>query len=145
MVANHTFEIRTKSVHKIVDLIKMDCEKWGSGLQINDASLYHHVEEMLDLEREPPELAPAEIVEKHFEDIFSIEVTVTDLDDNETTTGHLGLPTEIRTAADWAWVLFRDFFGEYPSTGDELGYVELVHRVLQMRRPHVVDRLPNVS
>ena len=65
--------------------------------------------------------------------------------DNETTTGHVGSPAEIRTAAHWAWVLFHDFFGEYPPTGDEDGYIGLIHRVLTLRRPHVVEQLPPLS
>jgi hypothetical protein len=38
-----------------------------------------------------------------------------------------------------------DSFGEYPPTGDEDSYVGLVHKVLIVRRPHVVERLPSVS
>jgi hypothetical protein len=127
-----------KSVWKIVEFIKGGCEKFGEP-QIDEASLHRHVKEMLDLEREPPKLAPAEIVEEHVRIIFSIEVG------DETTTGPLGTKEEIRTAAHWAWVLFHDFFGEYPPTGDEDGYLSLVHRVLAVRRPHVVERLPPLS
>ncbi len=65
--------------------------------------------------------------------------------DNETVTGYLGTEEEIRTAAGWAWVLFHDFFGEYPPTGDEDGYVDLVHKVFEMRRPHIIERLPPLS
>jgi hypothetical protein len=96
-------------VWKIVEFIKSGCEEWGE-LQIDEASLRRHVEEMLDLEREPPDLAPVEIVERYVRFILSIEVTVTG--DNETVTGYLGTEEEIRTAAGWAWVLFHDFFGE---------------------------------
>jgi hypothetical protein len=131
-----------KSVWKIVKFIKRDCEEWGEP-QIDEASLYRHVEEMLDLEREPLESPPAEIVEKHIEDILDIEWTVTA--DNETTTGHSGSRTEIWAAAEWAWVLFRDLFGEYPPTGNEEGYQALVHKVLIVRRPHIVERLPPLS
>jgi hypothetical protein len=131
-----------KSVWKIVEFIKIDHEEWGEP-QIDEASLYRHVEEMLDLEREPPVSAPAEIVERYIEDILSIEWTVTV--DNETATGHDGSRTEIWAAAHWAWVLFRDLYGEYPPTGDEEGYGGLVTKVLQMRRPHVVEKLPPVS
>jgi hypothetical protein len=134
-----------KSVWKIVEYIKHEYEEWGGDPQIDEASLYRHVEEMLDLEREPPELAPAEIVEKEVRLIFCVEVEVTDTVDNETTRGHLGSPTEIQAAAHWAWLIFRDFFGEYPPTGDENGYVELVHRVLQVRRCHIVEQLPPLS
>lgn len=92
-----------KSVWKFVEVIKSGCEEWGEP-QTDEVSLRRHVKEMLDLEREPPELAPAEIVEEYVEDIFSIELTVTA--DNQTTTGHLGSWTEIRAAAEWAWASF---------------------------------------
>jgi hypothetical protein len=134
-----------KSVQKIVEFIKTDYEEWGGELQIDEASLFRHVEEMLDLEREPPESAPAEIAEEHVRSILAWEVTVTDMADNETRTGRLATEEEIRTAADWAWVIFRDFFGEYPPTGDEDGYCALLHRVLEMRRPHIVEQLPPLS
>jgi hypothetical protein len=96
--------------------------------------------------REPPVsfgVAPAEIVEGHVGSILRIEVTVTD--DNGTRTGHLASQTEIRAAAEWAWIIFRDLFGEYPPTGDEDGYHALVHKVLEVRRPYVVERLPPLS
>ncbi|SRR6266566_7039626 len=131
-----------KSVWKIVEFIKIGCEEWGEP-RIDEASLYRHVEEMLDLKREPPELAPAKIVEMYVEDILDIEWTVTI--DNETTTGHDGSRTEIWAAADWAWLIFRDLFGQYPPTGDEEGYGALVSKVLQMRRPHIVEQLPPLS
>jgi hypothetical protein len=63
--------------------------------------------------REPPVsfgVAPAGIVEGHVGSILRIEVTVTD--DNGTRTGHLASQTEIRAAAEWAWIIFRDLFGE---------------------------------
>jgi hypothetical protein len=81
-----------KSVWKIVEYIKGGCEKYGDP-QIDEASLYRHVEEMLDLEREPPESAPAEIVdERYVENIRAATGLVTE--------------KEVRTAADWAWVIF---------------------------------------
>ena len=114
-----------KSVRKIVDFIKTGCEEWGGELQIahDEASFYRHVAEMLDAGREPPELAPAEIVEEHFKISSSIDP--------------LSTPTEIRTAAHWAWVLFHDLFGEYPLSGDEDSYMGLIYRVLVVR-PHIL-------
>ena len=118
-----------KSVWKIVEFIKVDCEEWGGELQINEASLYRHVEEMLDLEREPPVSAPVGIVERRIAAADWARV-----DD-----------AEIRIAADWDWTIFHDLFGEYPPTGDEDGYKALVLYVLEVRRPHVVERLPPLS
>jgi len=135
----------SKSVHKIVDHIKFECEDWGGDLQIDEPSLYRHVEQMLDLEQEPPDLAPVEVVEDQVRLISCIKIEVTDLTDNETTTGRRGSRAEIAAAAKWAWVLFHDFFGEYPPTGDEDGYYMLVHRVLGLRRPHVIEQLPPLS
>jgi hypothetical protein len=89
-----------KSVSKIVEFIKYEYEKWGGDPQIDEASLCRHVEEMLDLEQKPPELAPAEIVEEQVQLIGDIEWEVTV--DNETTRGCSGSPTQIRAAAHWA-------------------------------------------
>jgi hypothetical protein len=85
-----------KSVWKIVEYIKHEYEEWGGDPQIDEASLYRHVEEMLDLEREPPELAPAEIVEKEVRLIFCVEVEVIDTVDNETTRGTSDLQRRFR-------------------------------------------------
>ena len=136
-----------KSVWKIVEFIKQHyAEGVEGGLPpIDEVSLYRHVEGMLDLEQEPPESAPAKVAAKHVEDILAIKVTITNIADNETTTGRLGTEEEIRIAADWAWVLFRDLYGEYPPTGDEEPYGFLVHKVLEVRRPHVVERLLPLS
>jgi hypothetical protein len=41
----------SKSLWKIVEFIKFDCEEWGEPLQIDEAGLYRHVKEMLDLEQ----------------------------------------------------------------------------------------------
>ena len=150
-----------KSVWKIVEYIKMDYEEWGSGgPQINEASLYRHVEEMLDLEREPPVSAPAEIVERYVELIVDITCSViestdpptaadwarvNDIAEAQAAATRTARAAEIRIAANWAWTLFHDFFGEYPPTGDEEPYGFLVHRVLGLRQPHVVERLPSLS
>jgi hypothetical protein len=125
-----------KSVSKILKVIKMACEEESANLRIDEVSLYRHVKETLDLERKPPATAPAEIVEQQVEDILSIEVG----DGNR-----LGTEKEVQAAANWAWVLFRDLFGEYPPTGDEEVYMALVHQVLSLRCPHVVERLPSLS
>ncbi|SRR6266545_935230 len=134
-----------KSVEKIVRCLKVACEEDCDLQQIDEVSLYRHVREMLDLEREPPELAPAEIVEEQVRLISGIEWTITDIATGETATGRHGSPTQIRAAAKWAWVLFRDFFGEYPPTGDEDSYWGLVHGVLGVRLPLVIERLPPLS
>ena len=94
------------------------------------------MKEMLDLERKPLATAPAETVEQQVEDILSIEFGYGN---------HLGTEKEVQAAANWAWVLFRDLFGEYPPTGDEEVYTALVHLVLSLRCPHVVERLPLLS
>jgi hypothetical protein len=132
-----------KSMWKIVEFLKIGCEEWGE-LQVDEASLHRHVGEMLELEREPPELAPEETVEQQVELISSIQWTVTV--GNEITPPMCGgSPMQIQTAAKWAWVLFHDFFGEYPPDGDEEGYMALVQKILQMRRPHILEGLPPVS
>jgi hypothetical protein len=134
----------SKSVWRIVEYLKEVCgEEYGGDRRIDEVSLYRHVEEMLDLERKPPHLAPGKIVEKQVRAILDIEVTVTV--DSVAKTGHLASRTEIWTAAEWAWVLFRDFFGEYPPTGNEDGYVALVDGVIEMRHPHVIEALPPLS
>jgi len=133
-----------KSVWKIVELIKHDYEEWGGERQIDELSLYRHVEEMLALEREPPDLAPTEIVEQQVQTVSLFTMSIT-APDGETRTGPIGSPVEIAAAAKWAWVLFHDFFGEYPPTGDEDGYLALVHKVLTLRRPHIIGRLPPLS
>jgi hypothetical protein len=142
-----------KSLWKIVEHIKFDYEEWGGEPRIDEASLYRHVEEMLDLEREPPMSAPAEIVERYVELIvditcFAIESTepptaadVTrgaDIAQAQAAATRTARAAEIRIAAHWAWILFHDFFGEYPPTGDEDGYMSLVHKVFGLRRPHVI-------
>jgi hypothetical protein len=132
-----------KSVWKLVKVIKRMCEEESANLRIDEASLYRHVEEMLDLNGETPDLAPVKIVEEQIEDILGIEWTITV--DDETTTGHAGTWTESWAAAQWAWVLFRDLFGEYPPTGDEDVYTALVHTVLGLRRPDVVEQSPPIS
>jgi hypothetical protein len=118
-----------KSVSKIAKLIKMDCEEWGPPPQIDEAGLYRHVRQMLDLERKPPESAPAKVVEEHVQ-LLDFGCRTED---------------EIRSAADWAWTFFHDLFAEHPPSGDEDGYLCLVIRVLQMRRSHIVERLPPIS
>ena len=148
-----------KSVWKIVEFIKFEHEEWGPP-QVDEASLYRHVEEMLDLERKPPESAPAGIVERCVEDIVDITwsviesaepptaadwARVNDIAEAQAAATRTARAAEIRIAADWAWVLFHDLFGEYPPTGDEDGYIALVHKVLGVRRPHVVERLPPLS
>jgi hypothetical protein len=80
-----------KSLWKIVEHIKMDYEEWGGEPQIDETSLYRHVEEMLDLEREPPVSAPAEIVEQCVGEIVDITWSIIE-------------STEPPTAADWARV-----------------------------------------
>ncbi len=79
------------SMWQIVKYIKRDCEEWSGELQIDEASLYRHVREMLDLEREPPVSAPAGIVEMCVEDIVDLTWSVIESD-------------EPPTAADWARV-----------------------------------------
>jgi hypothetical protein len=134
-----------KSVRKIVEILKLDCEEWGGELQIDEMSLYRHVKEMLDLKRESSESAPAEIVEKYVKSIRAITITITNIADGETATGHRGTEQEIRIAANWAWTLFHDFFGEYPPTGDEEGYGWLLQVVLGVRRCDVIEQLPPLS
>jgi hypothetical protein len=149
-----------KSLWKIVEHIKMDYEEWGGEPQIDETSLYRHVEEMLDLEREPPVSAPAEIVEQCVGEIVDITwsiiestepptaadwARVSDIAEAQAAATRTARAAEIRTAANWAWVIFHDFFGEYPPTGDEDGYHALVHKVLGLRRLDVVEQLPPLS
>jgi hypothetical protein len=151
-----------KSVWKIVESIK---RHYAEGVEgelppIDEASLYRHVEEMLDLEREPPVSALAEIAERCVEDIVDITCSViestepptaadwarvNDIAEAQAAATRTARAAEIRIAANWAWTLFHDLFGEYPPTGDEDGYLALVHRVLVLRHPHVVERLPPLS
>jgi len=48
----------------------------------------------------------------------------------------IGTPESFRAAAGWAFVFYRDFFGEEPSTGEEDGYIALTasaHELLTAR------------
>jgi hypothetical protein len=124
-----------KSVERAVEYLKrMMCEECGNEFPLEEASLYRHVKALLALPEEPPsEIVPAHIVECIISDLYPV--------------GPLSENTEEgrRAAAEWAYLLYRDFFGEVPTTGEEDGYLILavsVNVLLHGRLAGQAGRLP---
>lgn len=89
---------------------------------------------------DPPELVPAKIVADGIKGFLGIESAVgppgCDREYLEAMSHPIGTPESFEAAAEWAFVLYRDFFGEEPSTGDEDGYLALTsaaHVLLRAR------------
>jgi|SRR5215468_5881324 len=124
-----------KSVEQAVKyLTRMLCEDCDDEFRLDEAGLYRHVKALLALPEEPPpEIVPAHIVEC----VISYLYPVGPLSEN-TEEGR-------RTAAEWAYLLYRDFFGEVPTTGEEDGYLLLAIYVNILLHGRLAGQMPPAS
>ena len=122
-----------KSVERAVEYLKrMMCEECGNEFPLEEASLYRHVKALLALPEEPPsEIVPAHIVERVINDTPLLAFGTTE--------------EGRRAAAEWAYLLYRDFFGEVPTTGEEDGYLVLTIGVDVLLRSQLAGQMPPAS
>ena len=106
-----------QSVWRVIAYLKAYCEDEGD-LETDEASLYRHACELLAGQSPPP--ASVKISESWVR--FLVDV------------GKEGSETEIRAAAEWAFVFCRDLYGEDPPDGDVDAYLVLTVKVLGIRR-----------
>ena len=99
-----------ESVEQAVGLLKTMCEEYGDEFPLDKASLYQHVRAMLT-DEELPNAPPADIVERRASTFVGMEVgSGKDLEEAEAMTGPVATPEQWRAAAEWAFLLYRDFF-----------------------------------
>jgi len=81
-------------------------------------------------DEELPSAPPANTVERGISGFVDLEMGCgKDWEEAEAMTRPVATPEQWRVAAEWAFLLYRDFFGEDPSTGDEDGYLMLTSAV----------------
>jgi hypothetical protein len=134
-----------ESVEQAVGFLKKMCEEYGDEFPLDEGSLYRHVRAMLT-DEEPPN-APANIVERCVSPFFGLEMGVgRDREEAEVMTGPVASPEQWRTAAEWAFLFYCDFFGEHPSTGDEDGWLMLTSAVQNLLHAKIFSPpLPSLS
>src|SRR5215831_16426854 len=112
-----------ESVEQAIRFLKKMCEEYGDEFPLEE-SLYRHAHAMLT-DEDPPE-APADIVKYCASGFVGLEMGCgKDREEAEAMTGPVASSEQWRTAAEWAFQFYCDFFGEHPSTGDEDGYITL--------------------
>jgi hypothetical protein len=117
--------VSPKAILQAIEHLKMMCEEYGKEFPFDPENLYRHVGALLAGE-DPPESIPAKIAEVGTERFVGIEVgRGADPEEAAAMSGPIGTPESFQAAAEWGFVLYRDFFGEEPSTGDEDGYITL--------------------
>ena len=134
-----------ESVEQAVGLLKTMCEEYGNEFPLDKASLYRHVRAMLT-DEEPPN-APASIVKRGISPCVGMQVGCgKDWEEAQAMTGPVASPEQWRAAAEWAFLLCRDFFGEDPSTGDEDGYLTRTCAVRSLLHAKIFSgKLPPLS
>jgi hypothetical protein len=135
--------VSPEAILKAIKYLKTMCEdaEWSSKeFPLDPENLYRHMGALLAGE-DPPELVPAKIVEVGAQSFVGIEMGVgNDPEEAEAMSGPIGTPESLRVAAEWAFVLYRDFFMEEPSDGHEDGYTVLVisvHGLMQTRAARI--------
>src|SRR5262249_16688786 len=104
-----------QSVWRVIAYLKAYCEDDGD-LVIDEAELYRRPCELLTGQSPLP--APVKINEECIQFLIDLKE---------------GPETEIRAAADWAFVFYRDLYGEDPPDGDVDAYMALTVKVLMVR------------
>ena len=132
-----------ESVEHAVEYLKHMCEEFGDEFPLDEASLYRHVRALLT-DEEIPNALPAGIVERCVSGFVGLEAgSGKDWEEAEAMTRPVATPEQWRAAAEWAFLLYRDFFGEDPSTGDEDGYFALTSAVQILLRAKIFSgKLP---
>jgi hypothetical protein len=126
--------VSPKAILQAIESLKVMCEDYGEEFPLDPENLYRHVSALLAGE-DPPELVPARIVEVGAQSFVGMEMGVgNDPEEAEAMSRPIGTPESFQAAAEWAFVLDRDFFGEEPSTGDEDGYSALITAVHELLR-----------
>jgi hypothetical protein len=105
-----------QSIWRTIKYLKASCEDEGD-LETNEVSLYQHACELLAGQSPPP--ASLKISEGCVQDLVALKA---------------GSETEIRAAAEWAFVFCRDLYGEDPLGDDAEAYLALTIKVLVIRR-----------
>jgi hypothetical protein len=122
--------VSPKAILQAIEHLKVMCEEYGKEFPLDPENLYRHVGALLAGE-DPPELISAKIIEVCIEPMLCIQVAVgalgTDPEQMDAMLQPIGTPESFWIAAEWAFVLYRDFFREDPSTGHEDGYRRLAH------------------
>jgi hypothetical protein len=123
-----------QAVLRAIESLKAMVEERDTG-SLDPENLYRHVRALLAGE-DAPELAPSTIL-AGAESFAGIEMGVgDDPQEAEAMSRPIGTPEGFRAAAEWAFVLYRDFFSEEPSDGNEEGFIALTaaaHGLLRMR------------
>jgi hypothetical protein len=115
-VARVSDSMPPQSVWRVIAYLKAYCEDDGD-LETDEASLYRHACELLAGRSPPP--ASVKISEGQFRLLVDLKA---------------GSEAEIRAAAEWAFVLCRDLYGEDPPDGDVEAYLALTVKILTIRR-----------
>ena len=121
--------VSPEAILKAIEHLKTMCEEYGEQFPLDPDNLYRHVSALLAGE-DPPEAVPAKIVEVGIEHFLSMKIAIgapgTDPEQMDAMLQPIGTPESFGVAAEWAFVLYRDFFGEGPTTGHEDGYAALI-------------------
>jgi uncharacterized protein DUF3631 len=132
--------VSPKAILQAIEQLKVMCEDYGEEFPLDPENLYRHLGALLAGEG-PAELVPAKIVEVGAQSFVGIEMGVgDDPEEAEAMSRPIGTPESFQAAAEWGFVLYRDFFGEEPSDGDEDGYLTLVvsaHELLRTRAARI--------
>jgi hypothetical protein len=131
------------AILQAIEHLKVMCEEYGKEFPLDPENLYRHVSALLAGE-DPPEVVPAKIVEVCTKGFLGIEIAVgapgTDPEQMDAMRQPIGTLESFQVAAGWGFVLYRDFFGEEPSTGHADGYMVLTssaHDLLRTRAARI--------
>jgi hypothetical protein len=140
--------VSPKAILQAIEHLKLMYEEYGEEFPLDPENLYRHVGALLAGE-DPPESVPAKIAEVGAEGFVGMEVGHgVDPEEAEAMLRLIGTPESFQAAAEWAFVLYRDFFGEEPSTGHEDGYIALTaaaHGLLETRAARVAMHSSSLS
>jgi hypothetical protein len=132
--------VSPKAILQAIEHLKVICEEYGKEFPLDPENLYRHVGALLAGE-DSPESVPAKIAEVGAQSFVGMEVGCgADPEEAEAMSGPIGTPESFQAAAEWGFVLYRDFFGEEPSTGHEDGYITLTvsaHGLLRSRAARI--------
>jgi hypothetical protein len=129
-----------ESVEQAIGFLKTMCEEYGDEFPLDEGNLYRHVRALLT-DEEIPSALPADIVERGASSFAGLEVgSGKDREEAEALTRPVATPEQWRAAAEWAFLFYRDFLGEDPSTGDEDGYLTLIAGVQTLLHAKIFSR-----
>jgi hypothetical protein len=132
--------VSPKFILQVIGALKTMCEEYGEEFPLDPENLYRHVGALLG-GADPPELVPAKIVEVCIEPMLQLRIAMgprgTDPEQMDAMLAPIGTPESLQAAAEWAFILYRDFFREDPSTGKEDGYRALTSMVHVTLREHL--------